>query len=1477
MADPPNPGGGAPNPGDPPNPDDPPNPGNPPHNPGRAPENPEEVTPDLLRTKEYSAVCRMPERDHLTDDNWHDWKGCMERIFENCDVNGYVYGEIEQPEKSVSEYGNYNWKKNDMWAQQVILSNVSAAQRNHIRSKKTAAEMFAALRLTHDSQAHTSVNYLQTVIYETKAKEDDDIGKHLDTLKSYRDKINSFPNQAFHIEDIRFKSIISQSLPDSWQQFVEPYNGNAADPHDPDPKRQKSADAFIGLIREEYRIRCTRNNNGANGSVNLANDQKSSSTSTSLQNRISDHKASTRPYCEHCKRPRHWTSKCRKNPANKCYNCGKFGHKAKDCWRKKKKGKEKEKNMDTSNVAEVEEMEEVTFAVIEPVEEEVYNFDTYDVNSTANDERLIYYDWLADSATTSHVTYQRDAFTSYVPTTDLSVTGIGGRVANIAGRGTVDLISTCNGKKYKLRLQDVLHIPDQKYNLISLGRWDAAGGQYNGGKGRLVLTNREGKQVAEGKKMGKHLYKMSLTTDRKGRSTSTTTSDGSTTFLGQEKGLSWETWHKRFGHVGYPSLQKLYERNMVDGFNVNTHTTKPDCVACTEAKQHVEPFPKHTSRQEEPGGLTHIDLWGKYAIRSINGNQYYLLFVDDSRRYVTVNFLKEKTEAAQGVINYLAHLITQGRTPKAIQIDRGKEFVNEKLDKWCKNKGIDIRLTAPYSPSQNGVAERMNRTLVELGRAMLTAQDLPEFLWEYAILHAAYLRNLSYTKRLETLTPYQGWHKRKPNVSHLREFGAPVWILLQGQKEDRKMLPKSKRRSYMGYDEGSKAVKYYNAETGKVLTSRNYRHLNLPQEQEEPEITTLPPHDDQLKGEQSSGRKEMGVTGSDDLTRDLEPIITDSDDITRHPDISGETDKPPERARRKRKRTDDFLTEDVDVNAPRKTRGIRTDYKLLTKSFPVEMDDTDDDEEDIFIATDEAFAIIAGDELTTLREAKASTDWPEWTVAMNEELAMLQEKGTWKLVQKPPGVTPLNNKWTFVKKRNKEGSVIRFKARLVVKGCGQRYGHDYVETFSPVVRMETLRAILALVPILDLQVQQMDVKGAYLNGILQEKVYMRQPEGYGDGTDRVCELIKTMYGLKQSGREWNRQFHERITGHGYRRLLSDPCVYVRRNDQEVGIITVWVDDLLLFATSPSAMQHMKNSLTAEWEVTDLGQPSKIVGIEITLQNQSVTISQTKYIENILEREGMDDANPVGMPMDPHIKLEPNPEHHEPNRSNTFAQRLGELSFLSTSTRPDIAYAVNRLAAYTANPSVQHYTALKRILRYLAGTKNLGIKYTKSQTNNEQNNLFHDYSDSGFANADDGKSISGYVYLASGGAITWRSKKQTIIALSSTEAEYIALSEAGREACWLRNLYGELGFRQQHPTILKGDNEGSCDMTENPQFHQRSKHIALKHHWIRQHVDIKTLDIERIRDADQTADALTKALPNPTFARHVEEMGLRPRT
>jgi hypothetical protein len=391
----------------------------------------------------------------------------------------------------------------------------------------------------------------------------------------------------------------------------------------------------------------------------------------------------------------------------------------------------------------------------------------------------------------------------------------------------------------------------------------------------------------------------------------------------------------------------------------------------------------------------------------------------------------------------------------------------------------------------------------------------------------------------------------------------------------------------------------------------------------------------------------------------------------------------------------------------RRTRGRRVDYCHLNNPFS---DDKDEDINVVADISDEAFSVAANDGAASLKEAKKSDEWPEWEKAIKAKLTQLQDMGTWRLVKKPANAIPIANKWVFAKKRNKQGQLTKYKARLVAKGYTQRPSYNYVEMHSPVVCLETIHLILAIATIKGLVIQQMDVKGAYLNGMLNEQVYMHQPEGFEDGTDCICELLKSLYGLKQSGQAWNIEFDRAMQRRGFKCLRPDPCAYIRREHDEFAIITVWVDDLLLFAMSDSLMERMKKDICTEWETTDLGELSKIIRIEITRTPNAIFIRQRAYIESILKREGMECANPVAMPLDPNSPLQPNPDGNEGDRSNSYARLLGELQFIANATRPDIAYAVSRLASYTANPSLQHVGVLKRVLRYLQGTKEYGITY-----------------------------------------------------------------------------------------------------------------------------------------------------------------------
>ena len=316
----------------------------------------------------------------------------------------------------------------------------------------------------------------------------------------------------------------------------------------------------------------------------------------------------------------------------------------------------------------------------------------------------------------------------------------------------------------------------------------------------------------------------------------------------------------------------------------------------------------------------------------------------------------------------------------------------------------------------------MNRTLVKLARVMLAAFKLPQFLWEPAVLHAAYLRNMSYTKVHPRATPYQIWYGIKPNVEHLHEFGAPVWILLQGQNVQKKMLPKSQRHIYVRYDEGLHSVKYYNLETRNIQLLRNYKYLNLHDPCPMHDVVIEPPppapNSPLHEGELGIGMQHTVVDkGKRKADEDIDPRV-------------------PQRQR---------THADPEPQEPQKTRGIHVDYQYLNDPF------TDEEEAGVTIVQEQAFTVVPRDECHSLHDTRESPEWPEWEAAIHDKLDQLKCMGTWQLVDKPVGAVPISNKWVFTKKRNKEGVLTRYKARLIAKGCAQCPGYNYLETHSLVV------------------------------------------------------------------------------------------------------------------------------------------------------------------------------------------------------------------------------------------------------------------------------------------------------------------------------------------------------------------------------------------------------------------------------------------
>ncbi|KAE8186284.1 hypothetical protein CF335_g7486, partial [Tilletia laevis] len=502
-------------------------------------------------------------------------------------------------------------------------------------------------------------------------------------------------------------------------------------------------------------------------------------------------------------------------------------------------------------------------------------------------------------------------------------------------------------------------------------------------------------------------------------------------------------------------------------------------------------------------------------------------------------------------------------------------------------------------------------------------------------------------------------------------------------------------------------------------------------------------------------------------------------------------------------------------------------------------------------------------EPTTFAQALSREDRAEWKTSMDEEYASLIEMGTWELCHPPAGRKLIGCRWVYKVKTDPEGRAIRKKSRLVAQGYTQVEGIDYDETFAPVARLSALRMMVTLAIQLGLRLHGMDVKTAYLNGELDVDIYMKQPPGYDDGTGRVCRLLRTLYGLKQSGRYWYHKLRDRLVTAGFQQLKSEPCLFFKQTDQGPTIILVYVDDVAIAAPTEEAVSDIKRQFTSWFKMTDNGPLTSMLGIRIHRSRcgQVATMNQTGYIDQVLQRYGMDTCKPADTPMSEAFK---NIGPREGSTATTqerhyFAALIGCLLWLAQGTRMDIAFAVGKLARFMGNPSDEHVAAGKRVLRYLAGTRELGLRFRHTDLAQ-----LVGYSDSDHgADLSTRRSVTGYVFYLHGNPVTWRSKLQDTVSVSSTEAEYVALSEATREAIWAVQLLGELQIRKKGPVDMYTDNTGAEALARNPQAHQRTKHISIHHHLVRDSNNDGTIKVRRVHTDENPADILTKGV---TFAR-----------
>lgn len=487
---------------------------------------------------------------------------------------------------------------------------------------------------------------------------------------------------------------------------------------------------------------------------------------------------------------------------------------------------------------------------------------------------------------------------------------------------------------------------------------------------------------------------------------------------------------------------------------------------------------------------------------------------------------------------------------------------------------------------------------------------------------------------------------------------------------------------------------------------------------------------------------------------------------------------------------------------------------------------------------------------------------------MDQELEALERNHTWILVDKPQDKIPIGCKWVYKIKHKQDGSIERYKARLVVKGYTQVEGIDFMDTFSPVAKMTTLRVLVALASSQNWFLHQLDVDNAFLHATLDEEIYMTLPQGLPcSKPNQVCLLQKSLYGLKQASRQWFTTLSHAISQLGFKQSAADHTLYVKKTSTSFTALLLYVDDVLLTGNDMSEINSVKQSLHAQFKIKDIGEAKFFLGLEIARSAAGIVLNQRKYTLELISDSGLLGCKPASTPMDNSQKL--GAASGTPLEDiSSYRRLIGRLLYLTT-TRPDIAFVVNQLSQFLSSPTDLHEAAAHRVLRYLKGSPGCGLFYPASSSS-----VLTAFSDSDWAGCvDTRRSITGYCVFLGSALVSWKSKKQTTTSRSSCEAEYRAMAATVCELQWLDYLLCDLQVSHPTPISMYCDNQSAMHIAHNPSYHERTKHIELDCHIVREKLQQGLVHLLPVRSSLQLADILTKPLTPAPFRSIFSKLGM----
>lgn len=1310
----------------------------------------------------------------LNGGNYIFWKTKLRAIFVRDDLWNIV--SVSKPEKADGD-----WQKKNNKAMAYITLSVEDSQLIHFAHLNDAFDAWQVLSKKYERSTFGSRLYLRRKLYGIKYRSGP-MNSHIDSIMEL---VGLLRGSGRPLENDEIVAVLLVSLPEAYSGLVTALEGR--------DEADLTVEYVTGKMIDEYQRRVEAGESG-NGNSEMA-----------LQSAVA---GSSKVSRGHQKGSNNGTKGGKTNKDDKelrvCYFCHKPGHLKADCYRFKRSQQQRSAGTESAKSS---------------VEVNVSNRESYITFKARDQPRTVSTrGWCIDSGATSHMTNDREFFSSLRDTSATIYLADGSSVA-AAGVGEGQFYcESSDGRIQEVRLKNVLYIPQLDDGLLSVNRITEQGH-------RVTFENdtcsiyRNHQVIAEARSDG-NLFRLQ------------TVAPGSTAYSARET-VCLHQWHRRLGHRDPAAIKRLINEELSTGIRVSTCSEEVVCESCIKGKLTQTKFTASKLREKEPMRLIHSDLCGPMQTATPSGNRYFLTLIDDHSRFAVVRLIKSKDEVAGVVQEYIAEMSTRfGRKPIAIRTDNGKEYVSRELENFLRKEGIQHQLTVPYTPQQNGVAERKNRSLTESAKCMLLDAGLNNRFWGEAILTAAYLQNRLPSRSINK-TPVELFTGVKPNLDHIRVFGSKVYSLVPKQKR-KKWDDKAEEGVLIGYDGSTKGYRILDPKTAKVWISRSVRiiesgakHRVLVDSTPEEGVTKIIPH---AAAQMEGVSIEMGLVDNKIQNPRGKDMVTEEEY-----ESAPETSQVPQRR----------VSERRNKNVP----PTKLTYKVLTEH-----------------ATEPR----TWDEMLrmTPRERKL------WSAAAEEEMHCLNQHRVWELTELPPGKKTISCKWVFKAKLDGDGQIHAYKARLVARGFSQRYGEDYDETYAPVVKHETIRVLLVVAAQRGLHVRHLDVRSAYLNGELNEEIYMEQPQGFEEPgqEDKVLKLRKSLYGLKQSARVWNKRATEVFSELGFQQGIADQCLYSRKEeDGSITYVLLYVDDLLVAGQSAESTEKVSRELQNYFDIKDLGDVSHYLGIQVERQaNGSFLLNQKAKITKLLEDHGLLESKPVATPMETGFLSAGTTESAELPNNTLYRKAIGSLLYIATVSRLDIAVAVSILSRRVEKPTQQDWNAVKRVMRYLAFTINKKLCLPSSESIE-----LNCYVDADWAGEKiDRKSTSGYVFLLGKGAVAWSSRKQTSVAMSSTEAEYVAASFASRELLWLRQLLMDMNVPVVGPTTVYEDNQGCIRLIESNRSGAQTKHIDVCHHQLRDLREKGIIDVLYCPSNKMLGDLFTKPLAREPFQNILEQLGFQ---